>query len=551
AAGRDFGGKAKAFEAAISAVQEPAACAAVAREFLLALRGAGAEGAHAWAAARFQGGAASGEGTQALAALKAALQGETDPAARASLVAKAAGSIREVREKTEWARMLSGEVGKMKPDDLAAWFSKNPSPAPPPPPPPADGKAQPADGKEPPKTPAAAEGLDENGFPLPVPGEADDEPYEGFGANKGGRGGPIVEVEASAAAITAALNRGDLNGAILKLKPGDYDGVRGKSTFKNVTVDGGSATLWRPNWEMNGQNVVIRNLRLRNSNDNISMKAPCDRITLAHVTTTGSMDVGMSIAYGTKNATVQYCFFGGNTRSTFIKYDADRISYHHNWLIKQWIRGPLIHAQIADVRNNVQEDWWNWGGPNFTGGSNGNAVNNVYITNGWSPSKVDATAYAYKNGKGVVYIAGTLAIGFKPILARSDSDKPLPTPKTTTHTGEEALKIVKEKAGCRPLDAVDLKIIAIDKWAIGDLKPFRPMIREGGKTVEGPISMPDMATFKPGPKVPPPNLVAGQRGKFAQIADPKTVPHVPDPAAIAPPDGGEKPGGEEGGEGEE
>ncbi|MEK7270463.1 MAG: hypothetical protein AAB215_05905 [Planctomycetota bacterium] len=553
AAGKDFGGKAKSIESALGAIQDPKARAGVMKDLVNAFKGSDAESVHAWAAGRFPGGAPAEPGKSAVAALKAALQKEKDASARATAVAKAAASITDAKEKGDWAKMLASDVGKMKPDALFAWFSQGappvvaPTPAPGDKKPPEDGAKPPEDAKSPPKEEpkaiAAGDVLDGNGFPLPVPGEADDEPYEGYGANKGGRGGQVVEVEGSVGAISSALSRGDLNGAILKLKSGDYDNVRATTTFKNVTVDGGGATFWHSNWLVNGQNLVIRNVRLRNGGDNISLKAPCERITLAHVSTTGSVDDGMSVAYGTKNATVQYCFFGANTRSTFIKYGADKISHHHNWLVKQWIRGPLIHAPNADVRNNVQEDWWLWAGPRFEAGSSGNAVNNVYINNGWAPSKLDSTSYAYKNGKGVVYIAGTLAIGFKPILAKSGTDKPLPAPSVTTHTGEEALKIVKEKAGCRPLDAVDQKIIDIKKWIIGDELPFRPMVREGGKTVEAPPQLPQDPAFKPGPRAPLPGSAAGQKGNFDQVADPKTEVTKPSEA----PAGGEEPAEEEGG----
>ncbi|MEK7270464.1 MAG: hypothetical protein AAB215_05910 [Planctomycetota bacterium] len=560
AAGKDFGARAKAIEAAYAAIQDPKARANISKDLANAFKGSEPESVHAWAAARFPGGAPPSEGKSALEALKAALQTEKDAAARATAVAKAAASITDAKEKGDWAKMLASDVGKMKPDALFAWFSQGATAGGTPTPPvdkkpPEDAKKPPEeakkpleDGKEPTKEPPkeTSKDVDEAGFPLPVPGEDNDEPYEGFGANKGGRGGQVVDVEANTGAISAALGRGDLNGAILKLKPGDYDNLRATTTFKNVTVDGGGATLWRANWLVNGQNIVIRNIRLRNSNDNISLKAPCERITLAHVSTTGSMDDGMSVAYGTKNATVQYCFFGGNTRSTFVKYGATNISHHHNWLVKQWIRGPELNATFADVRNNVQEDWWLWAGPRFESGSSGNAVNNVYILNGWAPGKIDSAGYVYKNGKGTAYLAGTLAIGFKPILSKCDTDKPLPAPKTTTHTGEEALKIVKEKAGCRPLDAVDQKIIDLKKWITVDGKPVRPFVREGGKTVEAEVLLPEDPAFKPGPRAPAPGTAAGQKGKFDQVADPKTE-------AIKPPEapaGGEEPAEEDGGKGE-
>lgn len=58
--------------------------------------------------------------------------------------------------------------------------------------------------------------------------------------------------------------------------------------------------------ELVGKNIVIKDIHLRNSGDNLSFKGPAENVLVSRVTTSGSMDDGMSFAYGTKNVTVPY-----------------------------------------------------------------------------------------------------------------------------------------------------------------------------------------------------------------------------------------------------
>jgi pectate lyase len=306
------------------------------------------------------------------------------------------------------------------------------------------------------------------------------EPAEGFGVNRGGEGGERIVVT-TFAQLAAAINRDHV---YIRVE-GDLvaDGTHiGKGS--NLTIDGGgTATLWGNRHESErmleliGKNIVIKDIHLRNSGDNLSFKAPAENVLVSHVTTSGSMDDGMSIAYGTKNVTVQYCAFFGNTRSCFIKYkDPQNISLHHNWFKAQYMRGPLVSgAHNVDIRNQLGEDWWTWGGPRFEFGSTGNCVNSVFVLTGATPGKKDAASYTYGKG-GPAYLHGNLFRGCSGRPGNSETE--IPCAKVTTQSPEDAEQTVRARAGCLPRDAVDLAYIAMTKWGpMGERKPV--VIKQG------------------------------------------------------------------------
>ncbi|MHC4507677.1 MAG: twin-arginine translocation signal domain-containing protein [Planctomycetota bacterium] len=299
---------------------------------------------------------------------------------------------------------------------------------------------------------------------------------EGFGVNKGGLGGEEIIVT-TFDELAKAIKRSNV---YIKVK-GDLIAT-GKATIgsgSNLTIDGGgAATLWgnrNPSQrmlELTGKNVVIKDIRLRNSGDNLSFKAPAEYVLVSHVTTSGAMDDGMSISYGTKNVTVQYCFFVGNTRSCFIKYgDVGNISMHHNWFKAQYMRGPLVSsAQFVDIRNQIGEDWATWGGPRFERGATGNCVNSVFVMTGAAPGKRDAADYTYQDG-GPAYFHGSIYRGCSGRPGNSETE--IPCAPVTTDTAEEAEKIVRAGAGCLPRDAIDKAYAEGTKWPrMGERRPW-------------------------------------------------------------------------------
>ncbi len=308
---------------------------------------------------------------------------------------------------------------------------------------------------------------------------AGDEPAEGFGVNNGGSGGKEIRVS-SASQMKQALRQSK---AYIRCSGDIMLTSANTSKASNITIDGqGQATLWgKPGnhylkiIEFYGQNIVIKNIRIRNGGDNLSFKAPASKIFISHVTTSAGNDDGMSLSYGTRNVTVQYTAFFGNSRSCFIKYKApSNMSLHHNWFKGQWIRGPLISgAKMIDFRNNLVEDWGMWGS-RFEAGATGNAINNMHILTGRTAGKSNGALFLYKGG-GPACFRGNVGKGCKPQTTKTAE---MPCPSVTTHSAAEAERIVRGRAGCLPRDGVDQAYASGTKWpTVGDGRPW--MIKAG------------------------------------------------------------------------
>jgi pectate lyase len=188
-------------------------------------------------------------------------------------------------------------------------------------------------------------------------------------------------------------------------------------TASNVTLLGNRATIRGDAMpiasssgallDIRGHDVIIRDLHLRNGgNDNLRIQGPnAYNIVISHVTSTGAGDDGLSISNRCRlpppsqpqvcdpnapldtaaphDVTIQFSFFAGNTRNMFIKPNnpatqVHNVSVHHNWLTKQWVRGPFVeHTQSADFVNNLVEDWAEWG-VKFANGATGNVAYNLF-----------------------------------------------------------------------------------------------------------------------------------------------------------------------------
>ncbi len=191
-------------------------------------------------------------------------------------------------------------------------------------------------------------------------------------------------------------------------------------TANHVTILGNGATLRGDSlplesasgrlFEIRGHDVIVRDLHFRNGgNDNLRIQGPnAYNIVVTHISSTGAGDDGLSISNrcathmgatacdstpcdpdfpfdtaAPHDITIQYSFFAGNTRSLFIKANnpatpIDNVSVHHNWLTKQWVRGPFVDkVQHADYVNNLVEDWAEWG-VKFACGATGNVAYNVF-----------------------------------------------------------------------------------------------------------------------------------------------------------------------------
>ena len=326
--------------------------------------------------------------------------------------------------------------------------------------------------------------------PVPPPGgDVDNGALQGFGAaTSGGQGGPVIHVAAATdgavrAAFEAARTGGaivvfDVAGPIVVTSPlpalgGAFITIEGNG----VTLIGNGIPIAAPLLEVTGHDVIVRNLRARNGGDNLRAQGDgAYNIVFSHVSSTGSADDGISIAYGAHDVTVQWSFLAGNTRSLFLKYRATtRISIHHTWVMKQWIRGPLVSSGIlADIRNVIVEDWTMWGA-RFEADSSGNVVSSLFDLGPYANGiggKANGALRLIQSGP--VFTAGNVYGGVAEDGAIGTATAPLDAPPVTTLSLAEMEPLVRGRAGCLPRDAVDQRYIDTqDGWRVGKEQPLR------------------------------------------------------------------------------
>lgn len=321
---------------------------------------------------------------------------------------------------------------------------------------------------------------------LPPPGR---EPVEGFGAEtKGGAGGRLITItEPTEDAVRTAFADAATSGnAIIRFAVTTPIKIEKKLpilTKPNLTIEGGGATLdgtamkeGSAILDIRTNDVIVRDLRLRNGDDNLRVDGPeAYRVVVTHVSSTGAHDDGISIGYGAHDVTVQYSLVAGATRSVYCKYaGTNDITLHHNWLQKGAIRSPIISGSIvADIRNVIVEDWGEWGS-RFEDGATGNVVNSLFSLSPYAKS-IGGKAHSplrFK-GAGPVYLAGNVVRGADPLPAGT-APAAIAAPRVTMQSVSEMEKIVRARAGCLPRDAVDTAYVkAASGWKVSEEQPLR------------------------------------------------------------------------------
>jgi hypothetical protein len=325
--------------------------------------------------------------------------------------------------------------------------------------------------------------------PLERPdGPPDAEPSEGFGSSTpGGEGGRVLRVrEPTEEAVRAAFTAAKSGHAIIRFET--TEPIRITTHLPQlegdfVTVEGNGATLYVGGGgyanliEVNGHDVIVRDIRLRDGYDNLrAQDATAYNVVFSHVSSTGAGDDGISIGYGAHDVTVQWCFLAGNTRSLFLKYkETTNVSIHHSWVMKQWARGPLVSDHVlADVRNVIVEDWTSWGA-RFEAESSGNLVASLFTLSSWARSaggKANSALRLLQTGP--VFTAGNAYQGVAEPGPEGAAVAPLPAPSVTTLPVGEMAPQVRRRAGCLPRDRVDQAYIERDDaWDVTGTEPLR------------------------------------------------------------------------------
>lgn len=246
-------------------------------------------------------------------------------------------------------------------------------------------------------------------------------------------------------------------------------------------------------------------------------------IIVDHCTVSWSVDETCSV-YGNTDATVQWCLISESLRTAGHKkgrhgyggiVGGNRMSFHHNLMAHHESRVPRLgprpgtqDREYVDMRNNV---FYNWAGNGCYGGEamRVNIVNNYYKPGPATPDRgsiayrifapnIRTTAYCYRpDGSpnswapmehvwGKFYIDGNVMEGHADVTAdnwtrgvyeqvRPESNdglwndavrdsirlhEPLPYGEVTTHSAEEAYRLVLAHAGCSKVrDTLDLRIV--------------------------------------------------------------------------------------------
>jgi hypothetical protein len=340
---------------------------------------------------------------------------------------------------------------------------------------------RPSESARPPTSPRLHEA--KNAIP---PGEA----IEGFGAvTSGGGGGRVITIdEPTEAAVRAAfLDANQTGHAVIRFATRETIAIVDKLPIlsaPNLTLEGDGATLDGSGMkegsaivDIRTNDVIVRNLRLRNGDDNLRLQGPAAyRIAVTHVSSTGSNDDGISIGYGAHDVTVQYSFFAGNTRSVYCKYPGtNNISLHHTWIQKGAIREPLFSGHlVADMRNVIVEDWAEWGS-RFEDGASGNVVGSLFVLSPYA-QQVGGKPHAALNFKnaGDVYTADNAGRNLSLPPLTGTASAPIPVAPVRTQKLGEMEPIVRARAGCLPRDHVDASYISMTSgWLTSETRPLR------------------------------------------------------------------------------
>jgi len=322
--------------------------------------------------------------------------------------------------------------------------------------------------------------------PPPPPGR---DGAEGFGASTpGGEGGRLIEVtEATDAAVRRAFDRArDGHAEVVFRTAGPIAITRPLPKLDGafVTIEGNGATLdgsrvgsVAATIEVAGHDVVVRNLRLRNGGDNLRVQGSgAYNVLISHVSSTGATDDGISIGYGAHDVTVQWSFLAGNTRSVFIKYKGTtNVSIHHSWIMKQWIRGPLVSGNaLVDIRNLILEDWVLWGA-RYESGATGNVVNSLFRESRYAHGLAGGGTSALRATNGArIHAAGNVYGDRARDGGAAKEPAPFLTPPVTTHPVAQMTPMVESGAGCMPRDATDRAYIDLASgWRTTESRPVR------------------------------------------------------------------------------
>ena len=319
-------------------------------------------------------------------------------------------------------------------------------------------------------------------------------PYEGFGASTpGGSAGSVVHVttlaESGPGSLREAVAQGnrtivfDVGGTIQLTSAvfvtGAFITIDGFSAPPpGITLQGGALVI-RGN--QGAHDVIVRGIRVRDAPlDGIQIALGAYNVVIDHVSISGAGDGNLDITDSAHDITVSWSILAApaSDKNMLIKYNASRISLHHNLFTESSQRNPTVSTDDAgtpatdttmDMRNNVI---WNWGfgtGAMLFKGARSNVVANF-------TSSPDSEGHIDQN-QGVVvcnldcdgdltahalgHVIDNLSGDALHIDMNAEANvlDPFPAPAITVQDAYTAAQTVLAEAGVRPLDAFDEQLL--------------------------------------------------------------------------------------------
>ena len=357
---------------------------------------------------------------------------------------------------------------------------------------------------------------------LALPGVSESQPgaHQGFGATTpGGAGGTVVRVttlsDSGPGSLREAVSQGN------RIVVFDVAGRIELSTYlyvtgANITIDGFTArapgiTLANYGLIIRGNkgahDVIVRGIRIRDADiDGIQVASGAYNVVIDHVSVAGSRDGNIDITES-HDVTVSWSIIGMNDKNMLVKYNASRVTLHHNVFGGSAQRSPQIRIDdsttavatdvTADIRNNVIANWGTGYGSVVWYGPWTNVVNNFYTAPAGRRPLTVTSARAY--------VAGNLSPGLGDVNDQSTESAPFASPAVETHDACAAAGLALAGAGVRPLDGVDQKLLA--KIAVPECRLTPPTHLKISAVPDGII----FQAIQDGPNPPPQTLTIGDQ----------------------------------------
>lgn len=368
---------------------------------------------------------------------------------------------------------------------------------------------------------------------------------EGFGTRTpAGRGGKVIEVTSladnGAGTLRAALD--EPNPRIIVFRTGGTIELESELhldhpfvTIAGQTAPGDGICLKNCGLIITTHDVLVQHIRVRPGNegnvdadDNDAIKIlgrhgsirGARNVVLDHISASWSEDEVISTWFGAREITICWSIIGEalnrsrhrkgtHSAGLLIGDSSDHVSAHHNLLVHNSFRNPLvIDGGTHDAVNNVIYNWGDIPGQIVDTDSNSflNFVGNYYLPGPSSELPNDAVIVEGTSGTPQIYVEGNLSVrrptedvdewavvtqdwGGEPAPQAYRSLVRFPTPRVSTWSPEKARELVLSEAGAtRPRrDPVDKRLV-------------EDVTNQSGAVIDSPAQVggyPELATGTP------------------------------------------------------